>query len=68
MVIESNELLLKEIHEEILYIRNKLDTLEKIIIPEEEITPEELEEINILKNQSLKGENIEWDKLKKELL
>jgi len=68
MMIESNELLLKEIHEEILYIRNKLDTLEKIIIPEEEITPEELEEINILKNQALKGENIEWDKLKKELL
>ena len=68
MMIESNELLLKEIYEEILYIRNKLDTLEKIIIPEEEITPEELEEINILKNQSLKGENIEWDKLKKELL
>jgi hypothetical protein len=67
-MIESNELLLKEIYEEILYIRNKLDTLEKIIIPEEEITPEELEEINILKNQSLKGENIEWDKLKKELL
>ena len=67
-MIESNELLLKEIHEEILYIRNKLDTLEKIIIPEEEITPEELEEINILKNQALKGENIEWDKLKKELL
>jgi hypothetical protein len=41
-MIEANELLLKEIYEEILYIRNKVDALEKIIIPEEEITPEEL--------------------------
>jgi len=68
MMIESNELLLKEIYEEILYIRKKLDILEKIILPEEEITPEELEEINILKNQSLNGENIEWETVKKELL
>ena len=68
MMIESNELLLKEIYEEILCIRKKLDTLEKIILPEEEITPGELEEINILKNQLLKGENIEWETLKKKLL
>lgn len=65
--MESIELL-KEICEEILYIRKMVDTLEKIILPEEGIAPKELEEINILKSQSLKGENIEWETLKKELL
>jgi hypothetical protein len=67
-MIESNELVLKEIYEEILCIRKKLDMLEKIILPEEEITSKELEEINILETQSLKGKNIEWETVKKKFL
>ena len=63
-----SEALLKEIYTEILYIRKKLDMLEEIIVPEEEISSEELEEIEELKKESLEGESVRWEKIKKDLL
>jgi hypothetical protein len=63
-----SEALLKEIYTEILYIRKKLDMLEEIIVPEEEISPEELEEIEELKKESLDGESVRWEEIKKDLL
>lgn len=62
-----SDTLLKEIYQEVIYIRKKIDLLEEIIIPEEKINNEELKEIEMLKKESLKGENIKWDDLKKEL-
>ena len=63
-----SEALLKEIYTEILYIRKKLDMLEEIIVPEEEISSEELEEIEELKMESLEGESVGWEEIKKDLL
>ena len=63
-----SEALLKEIYTEILYIRKKLDMLEEIIVPEEEISSEELEEIEELKKGSLEGKSVRWEEIKKNLL
>ncbi|RLF93441.1 hypothetical protein DRN50_07200 [Thermococci archaeon] len=62
-----NETLLKEIYTEVIQIREKLETLEEVIIPKESVSKEELLEIQKLKEESLEGEYVEWDNLKKEL-
>ncbi len=59
--------LLQEIYNEVVKIRKKIEMLEEIIIPKEEVSKEELLEIERLKEESLKGEHVEWEKLKKEL-
>ena len=41
--------------------------LEEIIVPEE-ILSEELEEIEELKKESLEGESVGWEEIKKDLL
>ena len=62
-----NEALLKDIYEEVVFIRKKLELLEDTIILREKITEEELFDILKLKEESVKGEHMEWEKLKKEL-
>ncbi len=62
-----SEALLKEIYEEVVSIRKKLEMLEDTIIPKEKITEDELSEILKLKEESVEGEHIEWKKLKREL-
>jgi hypothetical protein len=61
-----NETLLKGIYTEVIRIREKLETLEEAIIPKESISKEELFEIQKIKEESLEGEHVEWEKLKKE--
>jgi|GEM_PF-2091152 hypothetical protein len=56
-----NETLLKEIYSEIKKVREKLEMLEELIIPTEKVSEEELLEIKKLKEESLKGEHIDWD-------
>ena len=63
-----SEALLKEIYAEVLHIRKKLDMLEEIIIPEEQVSEEERKELEKLREESLKGENVRWEEIKKELL
>ena len=63
-----SEALLKEIYAEVLHIRKKIDMLEEIIIPEEQVSEEERKELEKLREESLKGENIRWDEIKKKLL
>jgi hypothetical protein len=63
----ETEALLKVIYQEVVEIREKLEALEEMLIPSEEISKEELEEIERLKEESLSGEHVEWNKLKKEL-
>ena len=63
----KNEVSLSMVYKEIVKVRKKLETFEDIIIPKEEVSKSELEEIEQLKKESFKGENVQWDKLKKEL-
>lgn len=62
-----NEALLREIYSEIKKIREKIEQLEELIIPAEKVSEEELLEIRKLKEESLKGEHVDWDELKREL-
>lgn len=62
-----SEALLKDIYNEIKKIREKLEQLEELIIPVEKVSEEEVKEIRKLKEESLKGEHVDWDELKREL-
>ena len=55
------------VYNEILKMSKKLERFEDIIIPSEEVSKDELQEIEKLKTESLKGENVRWDELKKRL-
>jgi hypothetical protein len=44
-----------------------LKALEELIIPKEEISAEEAQEINALLNESFLGEHVDWDDLKRKL-
>jgi len=59
--------LLKEIYTEVIRVREKLERLEEAIIPKESVSREELVEIQKLKEESMKGEHIKWNDVKKEL-
>ena len=59
--------ILQDIYNVVLAIRNRLEALEYIIVPEEKVTAEELEEIERLKEESLSGEHVDWDDLKRAL-
>ena len=61
-----SEALLKEIYSEVVCIRRKLELLEDAIIPKEKVSEEELFEIQKLKEESVKGEHVEWEELKRE--
>ncbi|MHC1610570.1 MAG: hypothetical protein ACXQTW_03055 [Candidatus Methanospirareceae archaeon] len=63
----ETEALLKGIYHEVVEIRERLEALEEMLIPSEEVSKEELEEIEKLKEESLRGEHVEWDALKREL-
>ncbi len=63
--MESSKL--EEIYEEVVTIRKKIEALEDLIIPKEEISAEEAQEINALKEESLRGENVDWNDLKRKL-
>jgi len=65
-VIHVNDLL-QEIYNEVVRIRKKIEMLEEMLVPKEEVSEEELLEIERLKEESLRGEHVEWDKLKREL-
>jgi len=62
-----NEVSMAMVYKEIIEVKKKLDTIEEIIIPGERVSDEELQEIAQLKEESLKGEYVSWNELKKEL-
>jgi len=62
-----NEVSLTMIYKEIVEVKKKIETLENIIIPIEKVSKEESEEIEQLKEESLRGEHVRWDELKREL-
>jgi hypothetical protein len=61
-----SEVLLKDIYNEVVGIRRKLELLEDAIIPKEKVSEEEFFEIQKLKEESIKGEHVEWEELKRE--
>lgn len=58
---------MQEIYSEIRKIREKLEQLEELIVPAEKVSEEELQEIRRLKGESLKGEHVDREELKREL-
>jgi len=65
VLMADDKQILEKIYREVITIREKLDAIERIIIPEEELSNEEMEEIRRLKEEALKGEVIPWDDVKK---
>ena len=61
-----SEALLKDIYNEVVGIRRKLELLEDAIIPKEKVSEEELFEIQKSKEESVKGEHVEWEERKRE--
>ena len=61
------EVSLVTVYKEIVEVKRKLDTIEDLIIPTEEVYKEKFEDIEQFKKESLKGEHVRWDELKKEL-
>jgi len=55
---------LEKIYKEVLAIRDKLDSLERLMIPTEQATPEEAAEINALREEAERGETVPWSKVK----
>jgi hypothetical protein len=58
---------IEKIYQEVVTIREKLETIERMIIPEEEVSEEELNEIRSLKSESLRGEVVPWSEVKKKV-
>ena len=59
--------LIYDMNRKIEEIKRKLEEIEEIILPIEEISEEERNEIEKLKEESLNGEYVEWEKVKKEI-
>ena len=63
----ADQVSLKMVYNEIIKVRKKLESFEDMLIPTEEVSKDELQEIEELKAESLKGEHVRWDELKKRL-
>ena len=62
----GDEKILKKIYRELIIIRERLEAIEYAIIPEEELSSEEMAEIKRLKEEALRGEAIPWENIKKD--
>ena len=67
IISSTAEVSLTMIYNEIINVRKKLETFEEILIPGEEVPKDELIEIEQLRLESLKGDHVRWDELKKRL-
>ena len=61
----ADQVSLKMVYNEIIRVRKKLESFEQILMPAEEVSKDELKEIEELKTESLNGEHVRWDELKK---
>jgi len=62
----ADELLIR-IHEDIKAIKEELDEIKSALIPEEEPTEEEMQEIELGKREIAEGKYRSWKEVKKEL-
>ena len=56
--------MIEKIYREVLTIREKLEAIERMIIPGEDVGGEELDEIRALKSEALRGEVVPWNEVK----
>ena len=61
----ADQVSLTMVYNEILKVRKKLESFEELLIPAEQVSKDELQEIEELKTESLKGEYVRWDEIKK---
>jgi len=54
---------LEKIYREIFCIRKRIEALERMILPVDEMDPEELEEIRVLKGEA-KKDRVPWSQIK----
>lgn len=59
----SESVTLQKIYREIVALNKKLDVLGWIILPPEELSPEELAEIDVLEEESMK-DRVLWSQIK----
>jgi len=55
---------LEKIYREVIAIRDKLDSLERLMVPIEKVSPEESAEIKTLKDEAQRGETVSWSRVK----
>jgi hypothetical protein len=55
---------LEKIYREVLAIRDKLDSLERLMVPTEQVGPQESQEIRALKEEAERGETVPWSQIK----
>jgi hypothetical protein len=55
---------LEKIYQELIAIRDKLDNLERLMVPTEQVTPDEDQEIRALRQEAERGETVPWSKVK----
>ena len=65
--MNNSDALIEKIYREVRAIREKLEDIEKMIIPEEELSDRELEEIEKLKTEATEGSVVLWKDVKKEV-
>jgi hypothetical protein len=63
----GDEQILEKIYHELIIIRKRLEAIERAIIPEEELSSEEMVEIKRLREETLRGEVIPWEDIKKRI-
>ena len=61
----ADQVSLTMVYNEIIKVRKKLESFEQILMPAEQVSKDELQEIEELKTESLKGEYVRWDEIKK---
>ena len=59
--------LIEKIYREVVAIREKLEIIERMIVPEEEVGEEELNGIKKLKMEASKGEVTPWNDVKEKV-
>ena len=55
---------LEKIYREVIAIRDKLDSLERLMVPTEKVSPKESAEIKALKDEAQRGETVPWSRVK----
>jgi hypothetical protein len=63
----SSEELLEKVYREVVAIRERLDSLERRMIPEVDLSGEEMEELRRLRKEADEGQTVPWDEVKARL-
>jgi len=59
--------LMERIYREVLNIKERLEVVERLLVPEVEVSDGELEELRALRAEALRGEAVSWMEVKKKV-